>query len=60
MVRTHSYYVDSSPTVYVYDDDKDGNIETGDGDTVIIIFGERRGGGFYYALDVSDFNNTGI
>lgn len=51
---THSYYVDSSPSVYIYDADKDGNIESGD--KVILMFGERRGGGFYYALDVSDFN----
>ncbi|MCP3677364.1 MAG: hypothetical protein GY721_07185 [Deltaproteobacteria bacterium] len=50
----HTYYVDSSPTAYTYDADYDGNIEPGDGDKVIIIFGERRGGGFYYALDVTD------
>ena len=51
---THSYYVDSSPSTYVYDADHDGNIETADGDKVIVMFGERRGGGFYYALDVTD------
>ena len=51
---THTYYVDSSPSVYIYDADKDGNIETGD--KVILIFGERRGGDFYYALDLSDPN----
>jgi type IV pilus assembly protein PilY1 len=50
----HSYYVDSSPSTYVYDADGDGNIEIGDGDKVLVIFGERRGGGYYYALDVSD------
>ena len=50
---THSYFVDSSPSTYVYDADHDGNIETADGDKVIIMFGERRGGGFYYALDVT-------
>ncbi|HLB03156.1 MAG TPA: PilC/PilY family type IV pilus protein, partial [Nitrospiria bacterium] len=49
---THTYSVDSSPSVYLYDADKDGNIEMGD--KVILLFGERRGGGFYYALDVSD------
>jgi type IV pilus assembly protein PilY1 len=51
---THSYFVDSSPTTYVYDADRDGNIETADSDKVIVMFGERRGGGFYYALDVTD------
>lgn len=50
----HTYFVDSSPTAYIHDADRDGNIETADGDKVIIMFGERRGGGFYYALDVSD------
>ncbi|MDH4100333.1 MAG: hypothetical protein OEV28_07125, partial [Nitrospirota bacterium] len=57
---SHSYFVDSSPIAYIYDADKDGNIESGD--KVVIVFGERRGGGsdssptggFYYALDVSD------
>jgi type IV pilus assembly protein PilY1 len=57
---THPYFVDGSPSVYIYDADKDGNIETGD--RVVLLFGERRGGGqgvapatgFYYALDVTD------
>lgn len=60
--QVHTYFVDSSPSVYKYDKDNDGNIETADGDKVILIFGERRGGGvdtsptkgYYYALDVSD------
>ncbi|MGH7273114.1 MAG: PilC/PilY family type IV pilus protein, partial [Nitrospiria bacterium] len=51
---THTYFIDSSPSVYLYDKDKDGNIETVDGDKVIVIFGQRRGGGWYYALDVTD------
>ncbi len=51
---THTYFVDGSPTVYRYDADNDGNIETADGDKVILIVGQRRGGGYYYALDVSD------
>jgi len=51
---THSYFVDSSPSTYVYDADNDGNIETADGDKVVVMFGQRRGGSFYYALDVSD------
>jgi type IV pilus assembly protein PilY1 len=60
--HTHSYYVDSTPVVYTYDYNNDGTIETADGDKVIIVFGERRGGGSdatptsgsYFALDVSD------
>jgi len=61
---THSYYVDASPVSYVYDKDSDGNIglsEAADGDSddgsadkVILIVGERRGGGAYYALDITD------
>jgi type IV pilus assembly protein PilY1 len=49
---THTYFVDSSPSAYIYDADNDGNIESGD--KVILLFGERRGGGYYYALDVSN------
>jgi type IV pilus assembly protein PilY1 len=62
--NTHAYFVDSTPTAYIYDKDNDGKIETdyANNDKVIIIFGERRGGGMdsaptsgsYYALDVSD------
>jgi type IV pilus assembly protein PilY1 len=51
---THPYYVDGSPQAYIKDVDGDGDIEDGDGDQVIIIFGERRGGTSYCALDVTD------
>ncbi len=54
--NTHTYYVDGTPVAYMYDADNDGNIETADGDKVIVMFGERRGGRWYYALDVSDPN----
>jgi type IV pilus assembly protein PilY1 len=54
---THTYFVDGSPAVYRYDADKDGNIEPAGGDKVILLIGERRGGGYYYALDVSDPEN---
>ena len=54
----HQYYIDGSPKAYILDHDGDGDIETPDQDTnydkVIIIFGERRGGTSYCALDVSD------
>ncbi len=51
---TRTYFVDGSPMVYIYDQNKDGTIDPIAGDKVVLIFGERRGGGFYYALDVSD------
>jgi type IV pilus assembly protein PilY1 len=50
----HQYYVDGSPQVYIKDVDHDGNIDSGDGDKVIIIFGERKGGTSYCALDVTN------
>jgi type IV pilus assembly protein PilY1 len=61
---THTYFVDSSASVYIYDKNQNGNIETdtSNNDKVIIVVGLRRGGGsnivpttgMYYALDVSD------
>lgn len=51
---THPYYVDSSPKAYINDADGNGVISSADGDQVILIFGERRGGSSYYALDVTN------
>lgn len=59
--QTHTYAVDASPSVYIYDQNKNGNIETTT-DKVILMVGMRRGGGLngaptsgsYYALDVSN------
>jgi len=50
---THTYFVDGSPAVYRYDRDNDGTIEPADGDRVIVLIGEGRGGGYYYALDIT-------
>jgi type IV pilus assembly protein PilY1 len=50
----HQYFVDGSPRAYILDNDGDEIIESGDGDRVIIIFGERRGGYSYTALDATD------
>ena len=50
------YGVDGDIVPVVKDKDNDGTIEPGDGDFVYIIFGMRRGGNFYYALDVTDKN----
>jgi type IV pilus assembly protein PilY1 len=55
---SHHYYVDGSPKVYLLDNNGNGVIESTDSggkhDRVIIIFGERRGGVTYHALDVTD------
>lgn len=51
---THPFYVDSSPKLYIYDANGNGTISNTDGDKVVLIFGERRGGSSYYALDVTD------
>jgi type IV pilus assembly protein PilY1 len=50
-----TYGLDGSVTAWVNDVDKDGQIESGD--HVYIFFGMRRGGNYYYALDVTDRNN---
>ncbi len=51
------YGLDGSITTYVVDVDKDNQIESADGDKVIIVVGMRRGGRNYYALDVTDRSN---
>jgi type IV pilus assembly protein PilY1 len=51
---SHQYYVDGSPVAYVLDANHDGQINSADGDKVIIIFGEREGGTSYTALDVTN------
>jgi len=51
---THSYYVDSSPRAYFHDVDQDGIVDTGDGDRVILVCGQREGGSSYFALDVTN------
>ena len=61
----HTYYVDFSPVVYIFNKNKDGYINPANGDKVILLFGLRRGGGlassptqgYYYALDVTDPHN---
>lgn len=60
---SHSYFVDMTPTVFIFDKNQNGIIEAGD--RVLLMFGLRRGGGKdrlladqvrggYYALDVTD------
>jgi type IV pilus assembly protein PilY1 len=47
------YFVDGAPRAAVIDQDGDGVVESADGDQVILVFGERRGGSYYYGLDGS-------
>jgi Tfp pilus tip-associated adhesin PilY1 len=51
---THQDYVDSSPKIYFHDVDKDGLVDTVDGDKVILVCGERKGGASYFGLDITD------
>ncbi len=51
-----NYGVDGDIIPVVADRNKNGIVEPADGDFVLIIFGMRRGGDSYYALDVTDRN----
>jgi type IV pilus assembly protein PilY1 len=51
---SHQSYVDVTPKIYFKDIDKDGVVDSGDGDKVILVCGERKGGTGYFALDVTD------
>jgi type IV pilus assembly protein PilY1 len=55
-----AYYVDGSPKVYVKDANRDGEIKEADDDRAILVCGLRRGGRYYFALDVTDPNNPKI
>jgi len=48
----HSFYVDSSPIA--------ADIKVGGAWKTIVVFGLRRGGRYYYALDVTDATNPGF
>ena len=52
--NNHVYGMDLTPTAYTYDSNKDGTLDSGDGDKVWAYLGMRRGGRAYYALDLSD------
>ncbi|HSG57897.1 MAG TPA: hypothetical protein VLA06_00050 [Woeseiaceae bacterium] len=54
------YGVDGDIVPVMADRDNDGVIEPVDGDFVYILFGMRRGGNAYYALDVTDKNNPRV
>lgn len=50
----HPVTVDGAPIELIVDNDRDGNVEAGNGDQVLLFFGLRRGGSAYYALDVTN------
>jgi len=50
----HQSYIDASPKIYFKDIDKDGVLDSGHGDKVILVCSERKGGTGYFALDVTD------
>jgi type IV pilus assembly protein PilY1 len=54
-VSYKNYGIDGDLVPVVADRNKNGNIEPGT-DLVYLIFGMRRGGGNYYAIDVTDKN----
>ncbi|MEZ5555108.1 MAG: PilC/PilY family type IV pilus protein [Haliea sp.] len=49
-----AYGIDGSPVVLRVDRNGDGTLRADDGDEAIVVFGLRRGGSRYYALNVSD------
>ncbi|MBW2059145.1 MAG: hypothetical protein JRJ26_16785 [Deltaproteobacteria bacterium] len=55
-----AFYVDGSPAIYINDINNDGRIVKADGDQAILICGLRRGGRYYFALDVTDPENPEI
>ncbi|WP_110687738.1 pilus assembly protein [Salinicola aestuarinus] len=50
----HPYGLDSPPAYVRIDANRDGRIRGADGDRMLLVFGQRRGGRHYYALDVTD------
>lgn len=50
---SHPYFTDASPKAFIKDANGNGIISAGEGDKVVLIFGERRGGSAYTALDVT-------
>ena len=49
-----TYGLDGDIRVLKFDLDMDGIVEPSDGDKVYLFFGMRRGGRYYYALDVTN------
>ena len=58
--RYKQYGLDGNIVPIVKDVDGDGIVDPADGDFVYIIFGMRRGGTTFFALDVTDKNSPNI
>lgn len=54
------YGIDGNVVPVVKDVDNDGIVESADGDFVYLVFGMRRGGKSYFALDVTDKNSPSL
>lgn len=50
----HPFFIDSSPKVYLEDNNGDGFIDYTTGEKAILMCGYRKGGKGYFALDVSN------
>jgi type IV pilus assembly protein PilY1 len=50
--ESHAYTVDGTPKVWIDDKDGDGYVDSGE--KAIVVFGLRKGGRSYTAIDVSD------
>ena len=50
----HQYFIDASPKAYFHDVHEDGVVDAADGDKMVLICGERKGGTSYFALDVTE------
>lgn len=57
---THPYFVDASPKTFIIDANGNGIISSGEGDKVILIFGNRRGTSSYFALDVTNPDSPAV
>ena len=55
-----SYGLDGNVVAWVNDTDKDGEIDSSDGDSVYLYIGMRRGGNNIYSLDVTDPENPSL
>jgi type IV pilus assembly protein PilY1 len=51
------YGIDGDIVPVIMDNNRNGVIETSDDDFIYVLFGMRRGGNSYYALDVTDRNS---
>jgi type IV pilus assembly protein PilY1 len=56
VVSARTYGLDGDVRVLRFDANQNGVIDASAGDKVFIYFGMRRGGRYYYALDVTDRN----